>query len=581
MAYINVKSEVKNMAANSGITRQRSVIDAFERITLDVSSKIYHAARTKSKSGETGNVLRDLMGRFKGMLPQPNPVPPSKAQGFHSASTDFMAFAKNLKAMYTRPTATFDDLGASRTLALVCASTPTRNVRPKAKYKYAAITLKPLARGRASVVNMISEGIAAIDNKRHNVWCRQQNFNSEHCRFADEAASGNPKEATSTIVFANNLDDEDAVIDMQKTIRDGRVADVMGVDQKKNALHDPETERTIGAGYLVLEPLHEASAIMLNNVPSSATCVVLDVDKIRLILDTLRKKALPAVACQVQCPQHAVFALFELEPDGTILCRINDPNESSVQTFEYIVSDSQHKAYVTAAAREHAKFLKPGSRSIPEDVAFFRRGLEDEAKQSGKPNKAEIDDQVYQYELRLWRDRTYRYVNKDGKYADEFFDKTGGKLTKADGLRTFADAGELADAPYCQPDDDSPGGWCQTWSAFQAECTVLGTTFHDSLVRMASNSTRVEVSPGYSVYATWDEEGKAIANLFAEDPSKLHTVAQDGKTMLEWGCALDAFVRCLAVRYFTFTLGMTSLADDAQTIADAFSLKVPTAHVIL
>ena len=114
----------------------------------------------------------------------------------------------------------------------------------------------------------------------------------------------------------------------------------------------------------------------------------------------------------------------------------------------------------------------------------------------------------------------------------------------------------------------TPGGWCQTWSAFQTECEVLGSSIHKKLVAFACNSQQVQFGKGTPpVYATQDEDGIELAKLFAKDSHKPREIDVniEGKLVhfCEWGCAFDFLVRCLAFRYCVFAVRTTSLEAKA------------------
>jgi hypothetical protein len=231
--------------------------------------------------------------------------------------------------------------------------------------------------------------------------------------------------------------------------------------------------------------------------------VALSVPAVRDIIrhldsDSTAELGFPAVAEEIECPHHSMFATFRFGDDGVVNCHINDPNESSLQTFESVVSTFQTDALAQVKAHEEH------SLEVPTQPKFLQE---------------------------------------------------------------------------CDPSIGKPTGWCQTWSAFQAECEVLESPLHATLLRIASNSTFVWTGPEkkYVVYMTWDEEGKKLARLFADHPERLNTAEEiiDGekKTLVEWGCALDRMVRCLAVRYFKFMLNTTSLKDEAKLLAD--HLKLP------
>jgi len=73
---------------------------------------------------------------------------------------------------------------------------------------------------------------------------------------------------------------------------------------------------------------------------------------------------------------------------------------------------------------------------------------------------------------------------------------------------------ETPGAIECKSKINAPEGWCQTWSAFQAECILSQSSCHDTLLRMASTMVRATVPPDKTpVYGTADEDGIKLVKL--------------------------------------------------------------------
>jgi hypothetical protein len=544
----------REMAASyEELERLRRKVDARQDVAADVEAIIRKAARRKQEIGGNGSVLNELMAAYGG----------------GGETSTLLNFATFIKERYYRGYVDLREMATVHPCDLMCASTPT-NKKVKCPYTYAVVA--PPKSGKANIVRMIAEGLRAIDGMRHPVQCRHRWFDFVHCRFNDHAESGMGLADDSSIFFTN---------DYTTPIKKGD--DVVGPNQRTNVSENPDAVRAMLHVPLFTKNYNMilADAITLDAVPDEATHVVFNVQKTMEILEALRseKNQYPVIATKVDAPEHALFAVIRIEADGTIVCRLNDPNESSIQAFESMVSTHQEKAYASEARKAQELFLKPGEKDIKSDVQRFRYDLEKEKKVP----EDKVDFYARLYEARIQEERSHRYVDEDGDFADEFYDESGRLLTEDDGLISYENAVEkLTDAPECYHDYNSPGGWCQTWSAFQLECALRKNTIHDDLIRIASSSKKVQVRPGYEVYATHDEDGKKLARLFAADPGKLHKVTtDDGKTMMEWGCALDALVRCLAVRYLDFIAETTSLKKKAAVFADGFELKAPSVHLIL
>lgn len=107
----------------------------------------------------------------------------------------------------------------------------------------------------------------------------------------------------------------------------------------------------------------------------------------------------------------------------------------------------------------------------------------------------------------------------------------------------------------CEDEYESPAGWCQTWSAFQAECTLLGSDIHDTLLKIATDSGPLDAMYNESVYVSHDKNAAFMSNLLnPRKPKKLDVFLPSGPvSVVELGCCLDVLVRCLAARYCEFT----------------------------
>ena len=470
----------------------------FLKIGDDVISQVKKEAYRKLSKGTYENVLPDMFRAIPRF-----PIP----------GDDMMAFATALKTECLVPDANFTNVKYSRIKNVMCASTPTLpTINPD--FKYAIILRQNFAMGMTAT---LCEGITAILSGK-SVKCSRRFFDGPTCTFNTEEFRSQPSKLAqnTSVVFTNTMELTD-IKTMTKRIKEGKPLEGLGLkvyssssqlkneDVAVNAMSRVEKLFTEFAGLLTLE-----HAIYVDNA-SYPNMILLSVPRIQGLIQTLNSDSnsepgYPAVAEVIWCPKHAIFGTFRIGEDGAINCHINDPNESSLQAFETLVSRKQSEAI--QRIKEVKRFAHlPNAKPLPQ---------------------------------------------------------------------------ELQDLQDCDPSIGQPGGWCQTWSAFQAECEVLDSPLHAALIRIASNSKKVFLGSAettlFPVYMTWDTEGQELARLFADYPEKLNTTEEviDGKkkTLVEWGCALDRMVRCLAVRYFQFMLKTTSWKDDAKLLADHLNLPL-------
>lgn len=106
-----------------------------------------------------------------------------------------------------------------------------------------------------------------------------------------------------------------------------------------------------------------------------------------------------------------------------------------------------------------------------------------------------------------------------------------------------------------------PGGWCQTWSAFQLECDISKSNLHAELLDAFNNSRIVTFKGATPAYATDSEAVSRFIELFASKPIFRTSDAAEvdfshgtlsrtelSGTWTAWADALTNFVRCLALR---------------------------------
>tara|TARA_B100000963_G_scaffold69120_1_gene57501 strand:+ start:4456 stop:5712 length:1257 start_codon:yes stop_codon:yes gene_type:complete len=138
--------------------------------------------------------------------------------------------------------------------------------------------------------------------------------------------------------------------------------------------------------------------------------------------------------------------------------------------------------------------------------------------------------------------------NKDSLQAIEHEIRTG--------LRDIADKHvEMKRFKYPYDDTLSPGGWCQTWSLFQLECTIMGCSWiHDMLLDYFSCRFRFLDHD--------DENAPQLIKTFVRRFKR----PEDGAG---FGYALSEFVRALAARYIKFFVNEYDDADLAVVMASA------------
>jgi hypothetical protein len=118
----------------------------------------------------------------------------------------------------------------------------------------------------------------------------------------------------------------------------------------------------------------------------------------------------------------------------------------------------------------------------------------------------------------------------------------------------------------CFADQTESTGWCQTWSALEAEAHLLGSPIHDILISACTASKLLKPAPdAEKVFMTSHPVGHFIAANFQppDFKGKLQTMTLDGDKYVEWGCSLNALVHCLAIRYVKFMTGMVRSHNEA------------------
>jgi hypothetical protein len=95
----------------------------------------------------------------------------------------------------------------------------------------------------------------------------------------------------------------------------------------------------------------------------------------------------------------------------------------------------------------------------------------------------------------------------------------------------------------CKRDSD-PGGWCQTWSTFELECRLAGSSLHDDLL------SAIDPSHDYWPQGPHTELANKFIRFFGgTEPADIKTfLAAFKRPTPAWGCSLMRFVRCLALR---------------------------------